>query len=775
MYIDFLSEIRSRFQVAKAEWDSKLEGVFQRMRQNENGSNTNTFISQLRQHRPFRALLHLYAHEDVFLNKKLDRAFSMENESAMSFYAPQLLCFLLHNAYLSTGKLEKWILDKCMQNTCFAHQCFWFLRAWCLQGGIYRPDGDGDNVNSNINSPSNTLESTKKQSQSLSEMSSYSESQSKPPPRNDSIKSFTDIRGGVVKRPSEQDLRNTSGIKLSPEERSAVENLLSKIIECGEISTRKMEFSHNSYETDVDDESEAEPMESSPLHNGDIESARNGVSDTGYLASPSDNHTLGIKFNTQSSVRVNESGEEIQSYFLRTPDFLDSLMAIADDLISQPRTNRTPELRKRLSALEADMLPSSSIYVPFNGSFHHVCGIVTSESFAISTKERVPCIVYLEVINHVKTSGEKYIDNDDEVLRKWYKEPRAPQRHNTLFAKVSKGFQKLRHDLEENHEKIFGDSFSRDETLPIHIESDLTNIDNSGSSSKVVFKEDWDSKVERIRLNSAFSNDPNWRLVPILIKTNDDIRQEQLAAQLIHCMAKILSQARVPVWLCPYNISAMSLRGGIMEAIPDTISIDSLRKKLPDLDLKTFFEQQFGEPGSDAYENSKANFVESLAAYSIVCFLLQIKDRHNGNIMLDNKGHLVHIDFGFYFLSSPGQNSGFESAPFKLTRDFVDLIGGAKSHSFMKFRELCYRTFLELRRNCFQITLLVQMLIEGNEDLDCFRGRPHEAVRGLQERFRLDLNDKACVEYVNILIDDSLENWTTTCYDRYQRCFVGIM
>mmetsp|Transcript_10714 Transcript_10714/g.16165 ORF Transcript_10714/g.16165 Transcript_10714/m.16165 type:complete len:343 (-) Transcript_10714:127-1155(-) len=342
---------------------------------------------------------------------------------------------------------------------------------------------------------------------------------------------------------------------------------------------------------------------------------------------------------------------------------------------------------------------------------------------------------------------------------------------------MTKGLKKLKHDIEENHDKLFGDSSSRDETLPIYTSDiDINRTSQSqAKTSTIVFKEDWDSKVERIRLNSAFSSHPNWRVLSILIKTNDDIRQEQLAAQLIHCMATILSRARVPVWLYPYDIMALSFRGGIMEAIPDTISIDSLRKKHPDLDLKAFFELQFGEPNSDTYENAKANFVESLAAYSIVCFLLQIKDRHNGNIMLDNRGHLVHIDFGFYFLSSPGKNSGFESAPFKLTRDFVELMDGANSHSFMKFRELCYRTFLELRRNCFQITLLVQMLIEGNEDLDCFRGRPHEAVEGLQQRFRLDLNDKACVEYVNTLVDDSLENWTTTCYDRYQRCFVGIM
>ena len=154
---------------------------------------------------------------------------------------------------------------------------------------------------------------------------------------------------------------------------------------------------------------------------------------------------------------------------------------------------------------------------------------------------------------------------------------------------------------------------------------------------------------------------------------------------------------------------------------------------------------------------------------------MQIKDRHNGNILLDNKGHIVHIDFGFYFLSSPGKNSGFESAPFKLTRDFVSLLGGPDSHTFHKFRELCYKTFIELRKNCYQLILLVEMLMEGNEDLQCFRGRPEEAVQQLKERFRLDLNDNGIRKYVDSLIDESLENWRTRWYDRYQRFCVGVL
>jgi len=123
--------------------------------------------------------------------------------------------------------------------------------------------------------------------------------------------------------------------------------------------------------------------------------------------------------------------------------------------------------------------------------------------------------------------------------------------------------------------------------------------------------------------------------------------------------------------------------------------------------------------------------------------------------------------------SSPGGNLNFETAPFKLTNDFIQLMGGEQTDMFHYFRLMFIRGFLEVRKHYEKIVLLVDMLLPGQK-MGCL-ARREATVRELKDRFQLNCSEKECVTFVSNLIRESVGRWTTEAYDNYQWFFNGIL
>lgn len=113
------------------------------------------------------------------------------------------------------------------------------------------------------------------------------------------------------------------------------------------------------------------------------------------------------------------------------------------------------------------------------------------------------------------------------------------------------------------------------------------------------FKEKWASQRESYKHVSRFGQLKSYKLKPVIVKANDDCRQEVLAIQLMKRLQDIFKKAGLPIYLRPYEILITSGSSAAIEFIPDTVSLNALKKKLISLKepklltLRQFFKWYF--------------------------------------------------------------------------------------------------------------------------------------------------------------------------------------
>ncbi|CAK9071251.1 unnamed protein product [Durusdinium trenchii] len=269
-----------------------------------------------------------------------------------------------------------------------------------------------------------------------------------------------------------------------------------------------------------------------------------------------------------------------------------------------------------------------------------------------------------------------------------------------------------------------------------------------------------------------------------------DVRQEELAFRLLKWFERVFKRHNPKLWLQPFLIIATTHDGGVLEVVTNAISISDLKKTYGSkwVSLRRYFEDSFtgddqphgfGREKSVSFRTAKLNFIYSMAAYSVVCYVLAIRDRHNGNIMLNDEGHVLHVDFGFMLCGAPGGKAmqhigGFEhSAGFKLTNEssrpvtdatgpvtdggnlpvfahevlrpvtmLVEVLGPTDGSEFQVFRSAILDGMRAVRSHAQELLGLVQLSMLGSENsqMNCFchpRGYPEAVLEDICDRLGL--------------------------------------
>lgn len=184
----------------------------------------------------------------------------------------------------------------------------------------------------------------------------------------------------------------------------------------------------------------------------------------------------------------------------------------------------------------------------------------------------------------------------------------------------------------------------REEVSDLEAQDELIDIEESeGAASK---KEDYDT----------------WQSA--IFKVGDDCRQDVLALQIIAMHKNIFNSLGLDLLVTPYRVTATGpgvrplppllrvlgqltevvarCQCGVIDVVPNATSRDEMgRAKIND--LLAFFTLKYGPVESIEFQKARTNFIQSMAAYSLICYIIQIKDRHNGNIMVDGRGCITHI------------------------------------------------------------------------------------------------------------------------------------
>ena len=243
---------------------------------------------------------------------------------------------------------------------------------------------------------------------------------------------------------------------------------------------------------------------------------------------------------------------------------------------------------------------------------------------------------------------------------------------------------------------------------------------------------------------------------PIIFKTGDDLRQDQLVIQIITLMNNLLLKENLDLKLTPYRILATSPLAGAVQFIP-SISLSAASSKFKG-SLLAYLKTHNPDPAGPLGVRKEAmdTYIRSCAGYCVITYILGVGDRHLENLLIAPSGHFFHIDFGFIL--------GRDPKPFapliKICKEMVEGLGGANSPQYAQFKQYCFTAYTTLRKSSSLVlnlfSLMVQSSVPDIKMIEEQMGGMGGAVGKVRERFNLDVSEEEAVRLLDQVIGDSV-------------------
>ncbi|EME45399.1 hypothetical protein DOTSEDRAFT_170772 [Dothistroma septosporum NZE10] len=256
---------------------------------------------------------------------------------------------------------------------------------------------------------------------------------------------------------------------------------------------------------------------------------------------------------------------------------------------------------------------------------------------------------------------------------------------------------------------------------------------------------------------------------PLIFKSGDDLRQDQLVIQIIALMDRLLLKENLDLKLTPYRILATSMIAGAVQFIPSTPVSSILQDAKYKASILGYLRDHSpATPGSPSVlgvrKETMDNYVKSVAGYCVITYLLGVGDRHLDNLLITEDGHFLHIDFGYILGRDPKP-----MAPLmKLSREMVEGMGGGSNSNdsqFDTFRQYCFTAYTTLRRSSSLILNLFSLMQDaGIPGIAIFGGE--QAVRKVEERFKLDVGEEEAVRFFAQMIEKEMGAWGPVLIDK---------